>query len=302
MQSNKYSRFGPIFPILKHECSKQLIAKLFNILCWFKIELSDDLYSYIVAIMFKTFATDIRVAYAFNDNNQLQPISKLSYDFKIILEKYYGNNERGTNILKHISCEDYMNKLGIHNAVNTYRHFVNDSIFYNFKKSNTHFNIIKQNETKSSYNNFINFFFPNNNTHIDNHETIVMCAQSWFRKPIYIILIFTNDNVETLICCVDCTFVEHFISPGNNTYQVYEEQYDDINDFVKDITENNIIDIKKKLIEFLIEENLSTHHTNLLLNAKADIELNTIQPECFLSEGYYSDLPYKGRKYKFGLF
>ncbi len=322
MSLNKYSSFIPIFSKLKHQCSKQLITKLFNILCWFKIELSDDLYSYVLILMIGSFKNDIRVVYAFDDNNKLQPISKLSYDFKIILEKYYGDNERGTNILKHISNQDYNNKLGVGYPDNSYKHFVNYSIIDSFKKSKIHFDTIKKNETQSLYNNIINFF-SNNDTKIDNRETIVMCAHHWFRKPIYIILIFTHDNVEILICCVDCTFVEHFISPGNNTYQIYEEQYDNINEFVNDITENNIIDIKKKLVEFLIEENLSTYHTNLLLttyHVNLLLKAKTIQPKCFLSGehynnllnaminkrvpngDFYDNLPYEGRRNVFGFY
>ncbi len=123
MSSNNYLSLIQTFSNLRHKCSTLLINKLIYISLWCKCVASDDLFCYIVSLMFNTSNLkntnqpgDLHTREIYMIDNKIKkliPISKISYNFEIILEKYCGSNEIGINILKHISEIDQFRKCGI---------------------------------------------------------------------------------------------------------------------------------------------------------------------------------------------
>ena len=102
MLKNRYLDISQIFIDQPHQFTNKLITKLFCMLCVFKCELSDDLFVYVVNIMLQTVQGKNVYSFYSQDETFIK-ISKLSYNFELILEKYFDDNIIGTQIINYMS-------------------------------------------------------------------------------------------------------------------------------------------------------------------------------------------------------
>lgn len=105
-----YNHLLPIFKTLNHGCTKRLILKLFYLVNGDVYDLSDDVFGLIMKYMFG-LVDNINTIFEYDKIDAIfKPISMYSYDLKIVLDKYCGDDEIGITILKHISDNDYKMK------------------------------------------------------------------------------------------------------------------------------------------------------------------------------------------------
>jgi hypothetical protein len=105
-----YNHLLPIFKTLNHGCTKGLILKLFYLANGPIGDLSVDMFGLIIKYMFGSI-DDISTIFEYDKIDAIfKPISMYSYDLKIVLDKYCGDDEIGITILKHISDNDYKMK------------------------------------------------------------------------------------------------------------------------------------------------------------------------------------------------
>ncbi len=234
MSLNRYSQLIPIFSNLNHGCSKQLITKLFDILYWFKNDLSYDLYPYVVILMFKTSIIDIEQfchtklpVYAYDETIHLfLPISNFSYNFQVVFEKHNNNwitHNLGQQVL---NCITRMNYGG---DSRRYRHFTDYEHKLTRKTTeepNTLF--------KSLYNMYVelcNLYNNSSNIHILYIDS--------FKIPVYVVLITANNDVDLIICCLYKT---------------------------DDLSNDDILNIQKHAVTSFIRNNLYNDEIELLMN------------------------------------
>ncbi len=206
--SNRYLHLIPIFSNLKYTCSSQLVTKLFDILCRFdKYKLPHELFGYIITLMIKsTYIKYINRIYSYDNNrNSFLPVTNVSHDFKIIMEKYCGTNPIGYKILEFITQTDYYLKNNIHSDkdyIHTY--FETDIVKPKQNKKNTE---IK----KSFFDNLYDSYFGNATNYIGEEEEDLLSAivlgisvntdKTQIISPMYTIAFLNNNEINIEVFC-----------------------------------------------------------------------------------------------------
>lgn len=177
MSINKFSEISSIFSNQPYELSGKLINKLFYLLCWFKEELSDDIFVHVVKIMLQF--GKYKNIYSFNEENEnFVIVSKLSHKFNPILDKYFDDGEIGTQIVKYINEKHQI----ISNGYGYSCPWVAEDRNHHFK--------------------------------VDNHEAMIL---QYFgdRIPIFIIALYIDHKIHIVACTMYYNNINETIPNGN---------------------------------------------------------------------------------------